>query len=771
MIPEIRFDFNFDIILLLIFAAYIIYGYFSGGHKQIRLSINLILPFMLIYYLGRYITKYLYIPLSNTILFEMIDEYMDIFKNTFGMVISYVLMYVILFLGIFLLSIYARRYILNENMRAKLGIKNNYLGALFAFINGYVLIYFIILPVFSMGLVDENAHLTTFVLEHPPPFSRIARTAEQAVPIKGLADKADDFQKLLSVEGIEGYYNDAIYEYQQLYIGDSDSYEEQFMLEVYEELSSEAQLYLQDQYFDYFGENMSKTSYKGISRVLVEEDTSDKLVYQKLIEIEDDFKTEYKTQQDIYAAYLEAQTQYETDVENYEYTSDLEAYNTALEGYIEANNQYLEDKIDAYLNDQPFTQSFTMSLPIFTETEPDNYQEVTTEPTAPVLTQEIEDAYDYVALYKDKVDVTDKISTLGKNFVDHKGLLMWYVDELDREMAATASGGDITEVIISYKNYYPTIIENINDEELEGKLYLAQMSIVSYDVFNLWLECTQENIDTVPIEELHLQENRCSNLDTSTIDDYNFTGDAISLVSTLFEGESVTWIILQYKYDYEDGIFDEHFEDYPEINDVLDQTKGLVDDYDEYYKDIANSIDGNVSMVIKIAISVMKYNFDVYQTLEDTPLLSAMFNDAVRVCSTSEQSPLNINVQVCPKTGDGGGFRELFNMQYLSSEILFKAYIMVDENNEKIIYDSAKMQEFLDKTNDSVENNVITKEVVSEFGDQFAFNVIDETSNYTLLEQMYDDGQISIEAMRLLADDEYELFSEEFRQRVRSLIR
>ena len=78
---------------------------------------------------------------------------------------------------------------------------------------------------------------------------------------------------------------------------------------------------------------------------------------------------------------------------------------------------------------------------------------------------------------------------------------------------------------------------------------------------------------------------------------------------------------------------------------------------------------------------------------------------------------------------------------------------------------------FLAKTNDAVVNNVISAEVVSLFADQFAFNIIDEATNYTLLEQMYDDGQITIEAMRILADDEYELFSMEFRQRVRSLIR
>ncbi len=57
------------------------------------------------------------------------------------------------------------------------------------------------------------------------------------------------------------------------------------------------------------------------------------------------------------------------------------------------------------------------------------------------------------------------------------------------------------------------------------------------------------------------------------------------------------------------------------------------------------------------------------------------------------------------------------------------------------------------------------------FANQFAFNIIEDATGYTLLEQMYDDEQISIEAMRILADDEYELFSMEFKQRVRSLIR
>lgn len=772
MIPSIPFDFNFDWILSMIFISYIIYGYFSGGHKQIRISINLILPFMIIYYLGKYITSYLYIPLSDTFLFQIIDEYLGIVKNTLGMSIAYIFTYILLFVGIFFLSIYARRYLLNENMRAKLGIKNNYLGAVVALVNGYVLSYFIILPVFSLGLVDSDSHVTNFVLEHPPPFSRIARTAEKAVPIRGLADKAEDFQQLLSVEGIEGYYNDAIYEYQQLYIGSDDSYEESFMEDVYPNLSTASKTILINAYDDYFdGETLTATNYTGVSRVLVEQVFTDKFIYEDLVISEGDFQDEYAAEKEIYDSYVIEKAQFDEDLENYLYTQALETYETQLEAYLLYAESYLEDKLDAVLAGDPFTENFTMERPTLSANKPSNYKAVTVEPTAVLLTDDIRDAYDFVIEFQDKEDVRGELGTYGKNFIDHKGLLIWYVDELDREMASTATGGDISEVIVSFKANYETIMDNINDEELEGKLYLAQMSITSYDVFTTWLVCTEVNIEEVPLEELHLEGNRCDDIDPSEVVEYDFTDDALGLIKTLFEGESVSWIILQYKYDYEAGVFEEYFTEFEEVNEVLDSTKGLVDDYDEYYKDIANSIDGNVSMVIKIAISVMKYNFDVYETLEDTPLMSAMVNDAVRLCSNEDNSPLNIDVMVCNKTEGSGGLKELFNMEYLSSEVLFKAYIMVDDENEKIIYDSEKMTEFLDKTNTAVEDNVITAEVVTQFGDQFAFHVIDETNNYTLLEQMYDEGQITIEAMRILADDDHELFSEEFRQRVRSLIR
>lgn len=773
MIPSIAFDFNFDFALILIFGSYIGYGYFSGGHKQIRLSINLILPFMVIYYLGSQITSFMYLPLKTTFFFEVIDTYLPVFKNSIEMVFAYVFTYIMLFTGVFFLSIYARRYILNENMRAKLGRKNNYIGALFALINGYVLVYFIILPVFSLNIVGSEATLTNLVLENPPPFSRIARTAEKAVPIKGLADKASDFQQLISVDGIEGYYNEAIYEYQQDYIG-NNSHESKFMRDVYPEFSIESKDLLGEKYFDYFEETLSTSNYLGVSLILVQETLTNDYLYLDILEIENEFSAELKAMEDLVSEYEDTLDNYDSDVLDYQYSLIYQAYLDDLDDYMTEADAYITSKITTVLSGSVFSETFSSARPSFTEDPRPNYvhEGALSEPDAIDLTDDVSSAIADLVLYEDKLDITSELKSYGVNFKNHRGLLTWYIEGLDGNMASEGSGSDISEVIVSFKNNYSLIVDDIKDEDLESKLYLAQMSILSYDVFSTWLECTMENMEDVPLDEIELEENRCINIDTSLVTDYDFADNALDLVTTLFKGDSVSWIILQFKYDYEAGGFLEEFEDYPEVLDILASTKELVDDYDTYYKDIANSLEGNLSMVFKIGISVMKYHLDIYDTLENTPILAAVFNDAARFCTGEDESPLNLDVMICPQTDEDGGIMgELFHMRFLATDILFKAYIMVDDENEPIIYDSVKMREFLAKANKSVEDNVITQEVISMFADQFAFNVIDEATNYTLLEQMYDNGQISIEAMRILADDEYELFSLEFRQRVRSLIR
>lgn len=785
MIPNIAFDFNFDYILVLLFSSYILYGYISGGHKQIRLSINLILPFIIIYYLGKYITAYMYVPLSKSFIFVFISELFGMFKYTFSMMLVYALTYILLFIFIIILSKIAKKHVLNENMRAKLGKKNSYIGALFAFINGYVLIYFIILPAFSLNMVDSNAHLTNMVLQNPPPFSRVARTAEKAVPVKSIADKASAFQELLGTDGIEGYYNEAIFEYQQKYIGADNSLESSFMSDVYPHLKLESKQLLGHAYQEYMSElfpsdvpsrELSASSFSGISRVLVSKNDSGKLLYKEVLILEEAFFSDIKDKQEIVADYENVLADYEVDVANYQYQLLLEDYEDAIAVFNDDLSSHLENKVRSAKFGDTYVDVFDDPLPVFLVKAPKGYKKISTQayPLLPEVPDAVATAQLYLDAHKGDLNVNKQLKSYGTDFFNHSGLLMYYVDFMKLELASDVSGGNIDNAINQFKINFEEIRSNINDDQLEDKLDLAITSIRSYDVFHSWLSCTQENIldDSVSLENLEMPEYRCSDFDLLEENTYDFTAEALALTKNILDGDNVSWYILQYKYDYEADAFQSAFKDFEEVLDILEGMKELSDDYDAYYKEIANSIEGNLSMVFKISISVAKYNLDVYDSLENTPILGAMFNDMARTCSNVDRSIINSNVEICKKTeGDGSLAAEMLNMRYLISEIIFKAYVMVDEENQPIIYDSQKMDEYLKKVNDAVEQNVISPEVIHMLGDQFAFNVIQEGTTLTLLEEMYLEGRISIEAMRILSNDEYELFSEAFRYQVKSLIR
>jgi hypothetical protein len=641
-------------------------------------------------------------------------------------------------------------------------------------LNGYVFIYFILLPIFSLNIIDEHAVLSNFVLQNPPPFSRVARTAEKAVPIKNLTDKAQKFEELLSTQGIEEYYNNAIYQYQLEYLGGPNSKETNFMKNVYPNLTEDAKSILNATYFDLFGEELSDDHYYGVSYAL-SYDNNETSVYLGMLNKEKDFNEIYQHSLDVVENFQEELDQYQIDLENYEYQVALDQYQSEMDVFLTNLNDHLILKVAALKGETDYDVAFNQERPTLTALKPSHFTTYDTNnpPIDPhdVMTQDIQDAVDYVDLYKNKIDVTNLLEELGKDFVNHRGLLAWYTESLDQGLDFNPEHSDISDIIVSFKNNYDHISTDINDKELEDKLYVAMMSIRAYDVFSQWLDFTTNNIDNVALEDIQLQENRCNIIDPSTVTEYNFSSDAMDVVKTLFDGESISWIILQFKYDYEAGIFDEYFKDFPEVKKVLVSTKDLVDEYDEYYKDIATSIEGNIPMLAKIGISVMKYHVDVYDTLQKTPILDAAFNDAARFCPSLQSVP-GYDVMICDGTNENTGLLGgITNLRYLIGEVYLKAYFMVDENNDRIVYDSDRMEKFLEDLNNAVENNLVSKEVTTAIADQFAFHIIDENNGMTLLEQMYRDGYISIDAMRILSNDEHELFSEEFRLRVSGLIR
>jgi hypothetical protein len=772
MLNEPFLTFNFDYFLMIAILGYVGLGFIVGGHKQIRLFINFVLPFIILYYLGDVILTRIYSPLLDTFLFELFSIIMAPVKYSMMMMFTYFLMYFLLFFLIFLLSRAAKKRWLNENMEAYLGKWNHYIGAFFALLNGYVFIYFIILPVFTLNIIGSEAVLTNTILQNPPPFSRIATTAEQAVPIKAITEQAADFQTLLSNDGIQSYYNDAIYEYQQLFIGGPNSYEASFMNSIYPYLSQNAQTAIEESYFTYFDTQLSSSNFTGISRVLIEQ-SRDGYLYNEIRTLEDGFYEEFAEAEILIEDYTQDVIDYNNAYQSYLYDSAYQSYLEEVENYESTITTYLDEKFNAIENGEPFTDTLSVTKPEFTQTKPENYEQIDplVLPIEPEYTSEIEDAQLMLQLYQNKPDVRVELDSLGEIFVDHTGIITWYIDDLDGVLSSTATGGEIDPIIISFKENYQDILDHINNQELESKLSLARLSIQTYDVFSQWSTCALEHAETLTLEEIMLEENRCTDIDPNNVSTYDFSDDTLDVIGALLEGDTISFIIVQYKYDYETGIFTELFKDYPSVIAVLERSESFINDYDEYYKDIADSIDGSLPVAFKLGISILKYNFDVYSMLESTPIVTAYFNDAARICIQTQPSPINRDVDVCSLPEDPGILNQILSARALVSEIIFKAYLIVDDENEPIIYDSEYMRTFLENINISVEKNIITQEVVELLANELAFHVTDEQSNMTLLQEMYENDQITVEAMRLLIDDEYNLFSTEFEQRVRSLIR
>ena len=121
--------------------------------------------------------------------------------------------------------------------------------------------------------------------------------------------------------------------------------------------------------------------------------------------------------------------------------------------------------------------------PELTEEEPENYvfYDVSDPPVDPETTtsQAVLDAKDYVDEYEDKVDVRNELSSLGTNFVNHEGLLIWYIDELSEGQNLDPGSSDISTVIVSFKDNYEDITLKLNDQELEDKLYLAIIAVTA----------------------------------------------------------------------------------------------------------------------------------------------------------------------------------------------------------------------------------------------------------------------------------------------------
>lgn len=192
---------DFDLLLVMILLAMFLIGYISGATVEIIKLINLIVPFIVIYFfagdISRWVfrTKLLQKLLSKFTVLEHIPYF-----NTFVVFLATF----ITFLGAYWVLSYMTRglkkIIVSEVLDYKLGKFNHSAGAILALIRFYVLGSLLVLPFFVLGLTTkEEDHLSRLLLNHPPMFTRAGQIINDAEPMVNAVSSLSSFIEVVDV--------------------------------------------------------------------------------------------------------------------------------------------------------------------------------------------------------------------------------------------------------------------------------------------------------------------------------------------------------------------------------------------------------------------------------------------------------------------------------------------------------------------------------------------------------------------------------------------
>lgn len=639
-------EFNFDIILVMIFITFGAIGLLSGLKSQIPISLNIIVPFVVLFYFGKTITKMLfnYPMFSDTIggMFGGIAIIGNI-RFTILMGIAYIFMYFLIFFFVRVLYSLYKNYS-KKRVAKKRGFFNRFLGLGLALVNAYVAIYFILLPLYPMGVVDSDKPLTNAMLNNPPFFSRIGNTTKSAAPVLDTVEKASGFLDILTAKNFDEYFN---------YISSAQA------------VTTELEQSFMDNEYQYLS------------------DTSKTVI----------------------------------EIESGKSSADLQINPSGL--------------ARALLQD-----GSTVGSIIFDE----------------II--ENEEAAGNINI--------DELKALGANIKKYKGLIIWYMDELGGDtipsLENNTDGGstespDISTIVQKFKEHYDQIVLDTTDVTLLNQLELAKTAIETYDVFSEWMDCTIDNVNggVEPTNPNFV----CDNINPALVTDYDVGTKSASILAFLLSGDNLSSVMIQYKYDYEADVFSEFInsDNHPTIAEALAKSYELVLAYEADYKPVVESLDPELGFVIRLGIAVAKTKFDLYGQMEETPLFAAFANDLSRICSTEVSAVENSSVSVCRE-----GFKKT------TAEVLAKAYLIRDSENNIEVIDEEKMNRILDGMKDGIANTVLTSEFVLEMGHQLAFS--SDFEEDSLLVEMYNNGHITRGALQILAADSYNLFDDNFRARV-----
>ncbi len=199
----------FDVLVLLIMIAMIVIGYISGATVEIIKLVKIYIPFIVVFYLGGPISRFVYSsPQFNNIISKIEFIQNMPYFNTFVMFLSTFIAFFGTYFIIGLMIKFIQKRLQSEIVNYRLGKFNHQLGSIIALVRFYVIISILILPFFLLGFTSYQDISTSVVLNYPPPYTQVGRLVHSSQPVLNASNSLTNFMEVVDVNNLKKHYTE-----------------------------------------------------------------------------------------------------------------------------------------------------------------------------------------------------------------------------------------------------------------------------------------------------------------------------------------------------------------------------------------------------------------------------------------------------------------------------------------------------------------------------------------------------------------------------------
>lgn len=194
----------FDIIVIVIFITVFITGFIRGAGIELLRFLKLVIPFIVLYYFGDLIIHELF--KTDAINYFVYTVLPDIpFKSTISSLSTQIMLYLFVYLIMSLILWRLGSLVLDERIEYFFGRTNAIMGGIFSVLWMYIIISYLIIPLYVLNLTSKQDFTTNFILNNPPPFSRVGQFINRSKPTLDQMNEMTNAFQVMDLDGFKNY--------------------------------------------------------------------------------------------------------------------------------------------------------------------------------------------------------------------------------------------------------------------------------------------------------------------------------------------------------------------------------------------------------------------------------------------------------------------------------------------------------------------------------------------------------------------------------------